>query len=170
MKKIFKNMIPYWRMIIAIFILLIVQAYCDLALPQYTSDIIDTGIQNSGVEHILPEAITQKEYEYATLYMTEDEKASWEASYILDADMYSLNVTDEKQLDELDETLLTPIVLTYQMANMSESDFKDMVAQSMAGKPQTEGYVNQLEDMSIDDIGAMMQLKLSWFTGYSGHK
>lgn len=163
MKKIFKNMIPYWRMIIAIFILLIVQAYCDLALPQYTSDIIDTGIQNSGVEHILPEAITQKEYEYATLYMTEDEKASWEASYTLDADMYSLNVTDEKQLDELDETLLTPIVLTYQMANMSESDFKDMVAQSMAGKPQTEGYVNQLEDMSIDDIGAMMQLKLDTF-------
>lgn len=43
---------------ILIILLLIVQAFCDLSLPTYTADIIDVGIQNRGVEHILPEKIT----------------------------------------------------------------------------------------------------------------
>ena len=70
MKKIFKNMLPYWYMLIGIFGLLIVQAFCDLSLPQYTSDIIDVGIQNGGVEHILPDKVTAEEYELAEMFMT----------------------------------------------------------------------------------------------------
>ena len=62
MTKIFKNMAPYWYMIVAIVLLLIVQAFGDLSLPQYTSDIIDVGIQNKGVEHILPVKMTEDEY------------------------------------------------------------------------------------------------------------
>ena len=54
MSKIFKNMIPYWKSILVILVLLFVQAWCDLSLPSYTSDIIDVGIQNSGVEHVTP--------------------------------------------------------------------------------------------------------------------
>ena len=65
MSRIFKNMIPYWKSIIIIFALLFVQAWCDLALPSYTSDIIDVGIQNSGVEHIVPEALTAEAFETA---------------------------------------------------------------------------------------------------------
>ena len=53
MGKLFKNLKPYWKSVLVIFVLLVVQAFCDLSLPQYTSDIIDTGIQNSGVAHIL---------------------------------------------------------------------------------------------------------------------
>ena len=49
MSKIFKNLIPYWRWIILIFVFLIAQAYCDLALPAYTSDIIDVGDRKSVV-------------------------------------------------------------------------------------------------------------------------
>ena len=56
MSKIFKNMIPYWKSIVIIIALLFVQAWCDLSLPSYTSDIIDVGIQNYGVEHVVPEA------------------------------------------------------------------------------------------------------------------
>ena len=50
MGKLFKNLKPYWKSVLVIVVLLVVQALCDLSLPQYTSDIIDTGIQNSGVE------------------------------------------------------------------------------------------------------------------------
>jgi len=57
MSKIFKNMIPYWKSIVIIIALLFVQAWCDLSLPSYTSDIIDVGIQNYGVEHVVPEAL-----------------------------------------------------------------------------------------------------------------
>ena len=49
MGKIFKNLKPYWKTTILIIAFLVVQAWCDLALPQYTSDIIDVGIQKSGI-------------------------------------------------------------------------------------------------------------------------
>ena len=52
MSKIFKNMIPYWKSIVIIIALLFVQAWCDLALPSYTSDIIDVGIQNGDKPYI----------------------------------------------------------------------------------------------------------------------
>ena len=65
MVKIFKNMIPYWRTMIIILLLLMVQAFCDLSLPQYTSDIIDVGIINGGISHVLPEKITKEEFENA---------------------------------------------------------------------------------------------------------
>lgn len=81
MTKIFKNMAPYWYMIVAIVLLLIVQAFGDLSLPQYTSDIIDVGIQNKGVEHILPVKMTEDEYEISQLYMTSKEKKIWKDTY-----------------------------------------------------------------------------------------
>ena len=52
MGRIFKNLVPYWKSVIMILVLLVLQAFCDLSLPQYTSDIIDVGIQNKGVEHV----------------------------------------------------------------------------------------------------------------------
>ena len=73
MSKIFKNLLPFWKSVIIILALLLVQAWCDLSLPQYTSDIIDVGIQNSGVEHVLPEAVTKEEFETAKTFMTEDD-------------------------------------------------------------------------------------------------
>ena len=82
MTKIFKNMAPYWYMIVAIVLLLIVQAFGDLSLPQYTSDIIDVGIQNKGVEHILPVKMTEDEYEISQLYMTSKEKKVWNSDFL----------------------------------------------------------------------------------------
>ena len=163
MGKIFKNMVPYWYAIIAIVMLLVVQAFGDLSLPQYTSDIIDVGIQNNGIEHILPEKITAEEFKLASMYMTDKESTAWENSYTEDGDIYTRNVTDEDQLDTLDEQLLTPIVLTYKMANMSESDFKDMIANSMKQNEQTATMADQVYDMSIDDIASMMKITLHTF-------
>ena len=74
MGKIFKNMIPYWKWILFIIVFLIIQAFCDLSLPEYTSDIIDVGIQNHGVGHILPEKMTEEDYEAAQFFMVSDEK------------------------------------------------------------------------------------------------
>ena len=115
MKHIFRNLIPYWKSIIAIILLLMVQAYCDLSLPQYTSDIIDTGIQNSGVEHIVPEKITDKEFREAQIFMTDEEKELWESIYDDQGQVHALNVTDEEELDRIDSELMTSIVLTYQL-------------------------------------------------------
>ena len=74
MKRIFRNMIPYWKTIILIVLMLMVQVWCDLAMPQYTLNIIDVGIINSGVEHVIPEQITTEEFEMAKLYNSQFEE------------------------------------------------------------------------------------------------
>lgn len=163
MKRIFKNLIPYWKTIILIVLLLVVQAYCDLSLPQYTSDIIDVGIQNGGVEHITPERITSKEFKEAQIFMDDDEKEIWQDAYTEDGEFYKLNVTDEKKLDEIDDKLLTSIVLTYQLGHMSEADFKDTVKETMAKNPQTAPMAEQIDDMSISDIEKLMHTDIDSF-------
>ena len=101
MGKIFKHMKPYWMSIVIVIALLFVQAWCDLALPSYTSDIIDVGILKSGVEHVLPEAVTAEEFETAEFIMTDREMEVWEGSYEEVGDVYSLLVTDQALLDSL---------------------------------------------------------------------
>ncbi len=85
-----KSIAPYWKSVIIILILLILQANGDLALPQYTSDIIDVGIQNGGIGHSIPEKITKDEYEIAKMFMTDEEISIWESCYEQDGDIYKL--------------------------------------------------------------------------------
>ncbi|MGC4019921.1 MAG: hypothetical protein QM793_12320 [Muricomes sp.] len=54
MKNLFKYMGMYWKVMIAILVVLIVQAYCDLSLPGYTSDIVNVGIQQGGIDKSIP--------------------------------------------------------------------------------------------------------------------
>ena len=98
MSRIIKNVLPYWKSIVLVFALLIVQAVCDLSLPAYTSDIIDTGIQNGGIEHTVPEKITKEEFDTAKLFMTEEEAQLWEQSYSYNEDdnVYELSVKVNK--------------------------------------------------------------------------
>ena len=156
MGKLFKNLKPYWKSVLLITVLLVVQAFCDLSLPQYTSDIIDTGIQNSGVAHILPEKITAEEFDNAQLFMTEEEQKQWQDSYDGETRSDSLS---EKELDELDSDLLVPVLLNYQMSMMSEDSFRQMLTQQ-----QTDpNAAAQMEQMSVEEIGAMMGVELKPF-------
>ena len=99
MKRIFRNIIPYWKSVLLIVLLLTVQAYCDLALPQYTADIIDTGITGKGVEHIAPERITAEEFREAQVFMEEEEAVLWNEIYVEDGADYRLNAEDENVLE-----------------------------------------------------------------------
>ena len=89
-------MIPYWKSVVIIVLLLCVQAYCDLALPNYTSRIIDVGIQDRGVEHVAPEAITEESYAKAQTFMNSDDIKLWKSIYDKDGSVYRLNVSDEE--------------------------------------------------------------------------
>ena len=116
MSKIFKNIAPYWRSVIIILALLFVQAWCDLSLPSYTSDIIDVGIQNRGVEHVIPKEITEEDYKSAMLFMTEAEKTLWENSYEKEDSNYVRVDLSEEELEGLDEELILPLLMNYQMS------------------------------------------------------
>lgn len=134
MKKIFKNMIPYWKTILVIVAVLVLQAYCDLALPTYTADIIDVGIQNKGIEYSLPEEITAEEYEDAQLFMTKEEKTLWASSYeATQHETYERSVTDKETLGELDSEFAIPLILNYQMSRMEEAQFKKLLAEQTGG-------------------------------------
>lgn len=163
MTKIFKNMAPYWYMIVAIVLLLIVQAFGDLSLPQYTSDIIDVGIQNKGVEHILPVKMTEDEYEISQLYMTSKEKKIWKDTYEKKGEYYICKAEDEEKLDQLDDTFLTVIFLNHNMSNVKESQFKKMIKNSIASNPAMAPMKDKIDDMSVDEIGKMLNMKFKSF-------
>ena len=145
MGKIFKNMLPYWKWILVIVAFLAMQAFCDLSLPQYTSDIIDVGIMSSGVEHILPEEMTQEDFVSAQLFMTSREKKTFAACYKEPKkDGNYVRNCEEDTLDDMDESLLEPIVMVYQMSQMKESDIDEKAITAKMGTDGTQVDMKQL--------------------------
>ena len=130
---------------------------CDLALPSYTSDIIDVGIQNSGVEHVVPEKITEEELQTAQFIMTDDEADVWKNLYKEKDGYYELKDLSEDKLNQADEELTVPLIMNYQMSAMEVDTFKKSIAAQM-GMDEA-----QLADMSVEQIGQMMHMELESF-------
>ena len=76
MTKIFKQLARHWAVCLVVFALLFVQAYCDLSLPDYTSKIVDTGIQQGGIESPLPATVRQSTLDALSLLMREEDAAA----------------------------------------------------------------------------------------------
>ena len=121
MIKILKYLKKSWAWIILILALLIVQAYCDLSLPQYTSDIVDTGIQQSGIDSCLPEQILSSEMDKLTLFLEDGEKDELLSAYTADGDVYRLNEIDKDTKASLEELISDPILVVYSLENLDMS-------------------------------------------------
>lgn len=121
MIKILKYLEKSWAWIILILALLIVQAYCDLSLPQYTSDIVDTGIQQSGIDSCLPEQIRSSEMDKLTLFLEDSEKDELLSAYTADGDVYRLNEIDKDTKASLEELISDPILVVYSLENLDMS-------------------------------------------------
>lgn len=121
MIKILKYLKKSWAWIILILALLIVQAYCDLSLPQYTSDIVDTGIQQSGIDSCLPEQIRSSEMDKLTLFLEDSEKDELLSAYTADGDVYRLNEIDKDTKASLEELISDPILVVYSLENLDMS-------------------------------------------------
>ena len=74
MLKVLKNLKESWLSVIVIILLLIVQAACDLTLPDYTSKIVNVGIQNGGIEEVAPEMIRKTTMDNLLIFTEDDEK------------------------------------------------------------------------------------------------
>ena len=94
MTKIFKQLARHWAVCLVVFALLFVQAYCDLSLPDYTSKIVDTGIQQGGIESPLPETVRQSTLDALSLLMSEEDADALQNAR-------SLVVTYDLTVDEL---------------------------------------------------------------------
>ena len=115
MIKLIRNLKPYKMAVLTLLVVLVVQAFGDISIPSYMQKIIDTGIQNKGVEHIMPSKVKGDEYSEAQIFMNDEEKALWSSSYKKDGENYTLVVKDEEKLKRLDRKLIKPIVLSYQL-------------------------------------------------------
>ena len=112
MLNILKYLKKHVGMVLLIVCLLIVQAACDLNLPQYMSRIVDVGIQQSGVERVTPDQMRPETLEALTLFLSDEEEAVLRSAYETEGDLCRLTVTDGDQLDGM---LRLPMAALYQM-------------------------------------------------------
>ncbi len=154
MGNIFLNLKKYWYFVLMIVLLLFVQAYCDLSLPDYTSELIDVGISNSGIEHSVPQYISEKGFMEVSAFMTDDERADWQDIYEYDdaAGYYTLsgdNASGETW-DALDEEFSNVIAIAY----MINSRMPDGSSGADITQADTSG-------MSDEELKIFMQMQQS---------
>ena len=116
MTKIFKQLGRHWAACLAVVALLVVQAYCDLSLPDYTSKIVDTGIQQGGIESPVPDTIRDTTLQALELLMTEDDAALADAAYgDPDADGVRM-LNSDANTAALESAFTTPDIVLYMAA------------------------------------------------------
>lgn len=120
MMKIFKQLARHWAVCLVVFALLFVQAYCDLSLPDYTSKIVDTGIQQGGIESPLPETLRKNTLDALSLLMSEEDAQNFQNAYeyyLQDDGVLKLrsNLTADERT-ALEDAVTTPDIVLYMMA------------------------------------------------------
>ena len=118
MTKIFKQLGRHWAACLAVVALLVVQAYCDLSLPDYTSKIVDTGIQQGGIESPVPDTVRDTTLQALELLMSEQDAVLAEQWYSApDADgVRTLSHDATAAMSELENAFATPDVVLYMAA------------------------------------------------------
>lgn len=110
MLKMFHYIRDKWYYIVLIILLLFIQAYCDLSLPDYTSKIVNVGIQQKGIEDCVPEQISEASMDTLLSYLGEEEQAEVTGHYDLTDGVYTLSKISEHQRDRLSSLLGVPIL------------------------------------------------------------
>ena len=118
MTKIFKQLGRHWAACLAVVALLVVQAYCDLSLPDYTSKIVDIGIQQGGIESPVPDTIRDTTLQALELLMSEQDAVLAEQWYSApDADgVRTLSHDATAAMSELENAFATPDIVLYMAA------------------------------------------------------
>ena len=163
MKKLFKYVGLYWRTVLLIFLVLFVQAYCDLSLPSYTSDIVNVGIQQGGIDETIPQAIAEEDIENVLLFVTDKtERQMVKAAYEKDETSYnqiawvlkeSVKKSKEEQ-DKLTKILGLPMLLTegFSSDNETTRQMEEQIKEQLeATQPQIK-----IEDLDMFQILQMM--------------
>ncbi|MBS7576429.1 MULTISPECIES: ABC transporter ATP-binding protein [unclassified Enterococcus] len=115
--KIFRYLKPYWYVLILVLGLLGVQAFSDLSLPNLTSDIVDTGIMQGGIESATPSEIRKDSLATLELFMTEKEQATVEANYQLnEKGIYKLKENDDTSESKLEKSFEMPMLIVSQLS------------------------------------------------------
>ena len=129
-----------------------VRVVAELALPTYTSNIVDKGIQQSGIQDAVPEKISEKSFKELQLFMTDDEIKKVTSKYTKDGDVYKLDSINEQERSELNDILKN--TMTVVSGAKSENLDLDKVAEGVKlGLVKKDSLIEQ-KNKSISDLGS----------------
>ena len=129
-----------------------VRVVAELALPTYTSNIVDKGIQQSGIQDAVPEKISEKSFKELQLFMTDDEIKKVTAKYTKDGDVYKLDSISEQERSELNDIFKN--AMTVVSGAKSENLDLDKVAEGVKlGLVKKDSLIEQ-KNKSISDLGS----------------
>ena len=129
-----------------------VRVVAELALPTYTSNIVDKGIQQSGIQDAVPEKISEKSFRELQLFMTDDEIKKVTAKYTKDGDVYKLDSISEQERSELNDIFKN--TMTVVSGAKSENLDLDKVAEGVKlGLVKKDSLIEQ-KNKSISDLGS----------------
>ena len=153
MKYMFKYLAEHKRMILCIIVLLVIQAYCDLSLPAYTSDIVDVGIQQKGIEGAVPDVMRPDTLESLMLFMTDKEEKEVQNAYTLNADgNMELTGEGEKERESLDPILGRAMLMMSTMEESGKINASQLKALVDSGQ-MTREQLQQAEAQAMDKFG-----------------
>lgn len=174
MFKVLRNLKKTWTSVIAIVILLCAQAWADLELPNYTSKIVNIGIQAGGIENVAPQIIRKSQMETLLMFTNEDERIL--SYYELNTNnlsnegknkinkyfgkdtniekntIYVLKNINENDKSKLDEIISKPFMIAYNITDeKTQTEFKKQIIENMGNQISQDIKLN-LEQMEIIDI------------------
>ncbi|WP_417755806.1 ABC transporter ATP-binding protein [Senegalimassilia anaerobia] len=152
--RIIKNLAQHKLVVLLIVVLLCVQAACDLALPNYTSDIVDTGIQQQGVQDVAAEQLTGSTLDLVSMMLHESEEQMFVDAYAQNEDgTYSLTESGKRDRAALDDAMALPMTVTCYADQIAELDLDQVKAaydQGMIGKDDIQAMLDRARESMGD--------------------
>lgn len=167
MLHIFGYLKRSWKSVVLIFMLLIFQASCDLTLPQFTSNLVDIGIQQNGIAHAAPAEMRDTTMEDLSLFLTDEEQALVSSCYEQSGDRWVRTTDDEKTLEQLDDALSMPMVMLDTIQSSDQIDRDALYSRLESGEITREhllGAESQMESQLSGMGGSTITQKAILFT------
>ena len=171
MTKIFKQLARHWAVCLVVFALLFVQAYCDLALPDYTSKIVDTGIQQGGIESPLPQTVRQSTLDTLSLLMSEEDAQKLQNAYqyyLQDDGVLRLrsDLTEDERT-ALEDAVTTPDIVLYMAAAQAANTPAGQSSMGMTGLAEMPSAAADTDTETVTPTAADLDTVCSQFAAMS---
>ena len=171
MTKIFKQLARHWAVCLVVFALLFVQAYCDLALPDYTSKIVDTGIQQGGIESPLPQTVRQSTLDALNLLMNEEDAQKLQSAYQYylqdDAVLQLRSDLTEDERTALEDAVTTPDIVLYMAAAQAANTPAGQNSMGMTGLAEMPSATADTDTETVTPTAADLDTVCSQFAAMS---
>ena len=152
--RIIKNLAQRKVAVLLIVVLLCVQAACDLALPNYTSDIVDTGIQQQGVQDVATTQLSERTHDLVAMMLPESDEQTFADAYAQNADgTYDLTDAGRENRAVLDDSMALPLTIVHyadQIPDMNLDQVKAAYDVGMVGKADIQSMLDQARDSMGD--------------------